>query len=67
MKLFIKTNVFPSIKRGCKGQPEYAVEVCDLDSLCNYHSFESVFYKEGFDYEELMKQAKEFINQEQNG
>ena len=44
-------------------QPFYTVSVYDIDNPVNFHSYNCLFYKQGFNLDELLEKAKERIKE----
>ena len=40
-----------------EGKPFYTVQVCDIDTPVNFHSYDCLFFEQGFDLEELLEEA----------
>lgn len=46
-----------------KNLPYYTVTIYDIDSPVNFHSYDCLFYKQGFDLEKLSEEAEEKIKE----
>lgn len=46
-----------------KGLPLYTVKVYDIDHPVNFHSYDCLFFEQGFNLEKLLEEAKERIKE----
>jgi len=53
MKLILCTRV-----DRYEGKPLYTVTVEDIDTPVNFHSYDCVYLKQGYDYDALIKEAE---------
>lgn len=46
-----------------KGLPLYTVKAYDIDHPVNFHSYDCLFFEQGFNLEKLLEEAKESIKE----